>query len=76
MLRLSRWICQRNVFDLIFALVEEHVAPLFCSVYLQLFPAAWASSGPMLSLSVLDVYGTNTILLMKLKKSLKSTYVY
>jgi len=75
MLRLSRWICQRNVFVLIFALVE-HVSPLFCSVHMQLFPAAWASSGPMLSLSVLDVYGTNTILLMKLKKSLKSTYVY
>jgi hypothetical protein len=30
MVRLSRWLCQGNVFVLIFDLVQ-HVAPLFCS---------------------------------------------
>jgi hypothetical protein len=32
MFRLSRWLCQGNVFVLIFDLVQ-HVAPLFCSGY-------------------------------------------
>jgi hypothetical protein len=30
MVRLSRWLCQGNVFVLIFDLVQ-HVVPLFCS---------------------------------------------
>jgi hypothetical protein len=40
MFRLSRWLCQGNVFVLIFALVQ-HVAPLCLQWPLaQLFPAA------------------------------------
>ncbi len=47
MFRLSRWLCQGNVFVLIFDLVQ-HVVPLFCSghwhyYFLQLGQAAWAS---------------------------------
>ncbi len=41
MFRPSRWLCQVNVFVLIFDLVQ-HVVPLFCSGKVaQLFPAAW-----------------------------------
>jgi hypothetical protein len=47
MVRLSRWLCQGNVFVLIFDLVQ-HVAPLFCSghghnYFLQLGQAVRAS---------------------------------
>ncbi len=47
MVRLSRCLCQGNVFVLIFDLVQ-HVAPLFCSghwhnYFLQLGHAVWAS---------------------------------
>jgi len=42
MVRLSRWLCQGNVFVLIFDLVQ-HVAPFFLQRPLtQLLPAAWA----------------------------------
>jgi hypothetical protein len=42
MFRLTRWLCQGNVFVLIFTLVQ-HVAPLCLQWPLaQLFPAAWA----------------------------------
>jgi len=47
MVRLSRWLCQGNVFVLIFDLVQ-HVVPLFCSghwhnYFLQLEQAVQAS---------------------------------
>jgi hypothetical protein len=44
MFRLSRWLCQGNVFVLLFALTQ-HMAPLWLEWPLsQLLPVAWAGS--------------------------------
>ncbi len=67
MARLSRWLCQGNVFVLIFDLVQ-HVAPLFCSghwhnYFLQLGQAVRVS---VQSIFLRCLWFVSTLLLSKL----------
>jgi hypothetical protein len=57
MVRLSRWLCQGNVFVLIFDLVQ-HVVPFFAVATDTITSCSLGRQyGPVFSLSFLDVYG-------------------
>jgi len=58
MFRLSRWLCQRNVFVFIFALVQHVGVIVFAGATCTTISSSLGRRNrPVLSLSFLDVYG-------------------